>query len=70
MQILTNYVELSVADVAGKMSWDITAKSWEDFPKAQKWFATGEAMAHLEHLYQTNRLNRNFKDGILFYSSK
>lgn len=36
--------------VAALMHWDIKAKSWEDFPKAQKWFATGEATAHLEYL--------------------
>ncbi len=35
---------------AALMSWQIRAKSWEDFPRGQKWFATGEALAHLVHL--------------------
>lgn len=37
-------------DTASKMTWDITVKSWEEFPLMQKWFATGEAMAHLRYL--------------------
>ena len=32
------------------MTWDINAKSWDDFPLMQKWFATGEALAHLRFL--------------------
>lgn len=35
---------------AAHMSWDINCSSWEEFPVAQKWFATGEAMAHLRYL--------------------
>ena len=68
--ILTAGGEQSVADVAGKMTWDIKAKSWADFPKAQKWFATGEAMAHLEHLYCMQQINRTQKDGKLLYNIK
>jgi glyoxylase-like metal-dependent hydrolase (beta-lactamase superfamily II) len=36
--------------VAAKMSWDIVSDSWDLFPVSQKWFATGEAMAHLKYL--------------------
>ena len=36
--------------VAAKMSWDITYDSWDLFPLRQKWFATGEAIAHLKYL--------------------
>ena len=32
---------------AAGMSWRIRARSWDDFPIMQKWFATGEAIAHL-----------------------
>ena len=37
-------------EVASKMSWDIKCDRWEDFPLAQKWFATGEALSHLRYL--------------------
>jgi glyoxylase-like metal-dependent hydrolase (beta-lactamase superfamily II) len=36
--------------VASEMSWDILCDSWDLFPVSQKWFATGEAIAHLKYL--------------------
>jgi hypothetical protein len=36
--------------VAAEMTWDIEYDSWDQFPLQQKWFATGEAMAHLRYL--------------------
>ena len=57
----------SAAQVAARMKWEIRAKSWEDFPKAQKWFATGEAAAHLEYLFNTGRISRENVDGTLHY---
>ena len=43
-------------EIAGKMTWSIRSKNWETFPPAQRWFAVGEAMAHLKHLVVTNRV--------------
>lgn len=40
----------SAYDVASGMTWDIKFDSWNDFPVAQKWFATGEALSHLRFL--------------------
>jgi glyoxylase-like metal-dependent hydrolase (beta-lactamase superfamily II) len=37
-------------EVASQMSWDIICDSWDLFPVSQKWFATGEAIAHLQYL--------------------
>lgn len=61
---------MTVRMVTKAMSWDISAKTWDDFPKSQKWFAAGEAHAHLEHLYHQGHLLREEKDGILYYSLK
>lgn len=36
--------------VASMMSWDLTYESWGQFPVPQKWFACGEAIAHLKYL--------------------
>jgi glyoxylase-like metal-dependent hydrolase (beta-lactamase superfamily II) len=36
--------------VASQMTWDLDCDSWEEFPLAQKWFATGEAISHLRYL--------------------
>ena len=38
---------LNAYQVASRMTWDIRADSWADFPLNQKWFATGEALAYL-----------------------
>jgi len=40
----------SAFQVASQMSWDILYESWDLFPSWQKWFATGEAIAHLKYL--------------------
>lgn len=43
--------ELQTAfQVASRMTWDLDCDSWEEFPRQQKWFATGEAIAHLRYL--------------------
>ncbi len=40
----------SAYQIAAGMSWDLDYASWDQFPVAQKWFATGEAIAHLRWL--------------------
>jgi glyoxylase-like metal-dependent hydrolase (beta-lactamase superfamily II) len=47
---------LSAYEIASKMIWDIDLDDWERFPVAQKWFATGEASSHLEHLRVLGRI--------------
>ncbi len=49
------------------MQWDIRAKSWDDFPVAQKWFATGEALAHLQYLEQNNLIKRELVESRYYY---
>jgi glyoxylase-like metal-dependent hydrolase (beta-lactamase superfamily II) len=44
--------------VASRMTWDIDSESWEAFPVAQKWFATGEAISHLRYLEEDGKLLR------------
>ncbi|MDR1603483.1 MAG: MBL fold metallo-hydrolase [Gracilibacteraceae bacterium] len=58
------------AQVASQMDWDLTFKTWADFPPAQKIFATGEALAHLTHLTFTGRLQTELRDGVVYYSKK
>ena len=50
VKILSNKESCTVRDVTKDMHWDISSKNWDEFPKSQKWFAAGEAHAHLEHL--------------------
>jgi glyoxylase-like metal-dependent hydrolase (beta-lactamase superfamily II) len=60
---------LSSYETAGLMSWDIVAKSWDDFPVMQKWFATGEAIAHLRYLENKDCIRREMVDGKIFYTT-
>ena len=46
------------------MTWNIRSRSWDDFPLAQKWFAVGECIAHLDHLRRQGRLQREQQDGV------
>ena len=55
---------------ASEMTWDIVAKSWNDFPVMQKWFATGEAIAHLRYLEDKEIISREMRDGKIFYSAE
>lgn len=52
----------SAFEVASKMTWDIKCDSWNDFPVAQKWFATGEAISHLRFLEEKSLVTRENKD--------
>ncbi|MBN1470830.1 MAG: MBL fold metallo-hydrolase [Syntrophaceae bacterium] len=49
---------LSAYDIAAGMTWDIDCDSWEQFPITQKWFAVGEAIAHLLYLESEGQVKR------------
>ncbi|HPO04137.1 MAG TPA: MBL fold metallo-hydrolase [Bacillota bacterium] len=67
-QALRKYGKSTVRTVTKQLHWDIRSKNWDDFPKAQKWFAAGETHAHLEHLRALGEAAMEEKDGILYYS--
>jgi glyoxylase-like metal-dependent hydrolase (beta-lactamase superfamily II) len=56
-------------ETASRMSWDIVARSFEDFPIMQRWFATGEAIAHIRYLEHKGLIRRETVDGRILYSS-
>jgi glyoxylase-like metal-dependent hydrolase (beta-lactamase superfamily II) len=55
--------------VASRLTWSIRAKNWEDFPVAQKWFAVGEALSHLDYLVEAKKIRRTMHDGIAVYEA-
>jgi len=57
----------SAYQVASEMTWDINCDTWEDFPLPQKWFAGGEAMAHLTFLQGLGRVIREKREGRYFF---
>ena len=54
--------------VASQMTWDFASNSWDDFPMAQKWFATGEANAHLRYLEEQGAIERSEQNGRLAFT--
>jgi glyoxylase-like metal-dependent hydrolase (beta-lactamase superfamily II) len=53
---------------ASQMTWDIDCSRWEDFPVPQKWFATGEALAHLLYLERAGKVKRGWRDRRAYFS--
>lgn len=60
--------EYSVRDITSKLSWRIKADGFDNFPPAQKFFASGETMAHLYKLVCEGRLNRTTRDGVFYFT--
>jgi glyoxylase-like metal-dependent hydrolase (beta-lactamase superfamily II) len=47
---------MNAFQIASQMTWDLKAASWDEFPVAQKWFATGEAISHIKYLCNENKI--------------
>lgn len=54
-------------ELAGHMTWKIRASSWADFPVAQKWFAVGECMSHLDRLMAEGVVRKELVEGKAAY---
>ncbi len=54
--------EKDAFQVASEMSWDIVCDSWDLFPVSQKWFATGEAIAHLKYLKEKGIIRAGMRE--------
>ncbi len=60
--------EKDVYQIAPHIKWDIIAKTWEDFPPQQKWFAFGEALAHVRYLEGQGKVQRRSQNGTIKYA--
>ncbi len=56
--------------VASKMSWDIDYELWRQFPTTQKWFAFGEAVAHLKYLEEKGKIRKEMQRRKVVFSLK
>lgn len=68
LRIVKENPGLTACDIAGKMTWKIRARSWEEFPLVQKWFAVGECMSHLDYLKKRGLICRERGDKNWHYS--
>lgn len=67
LNILSYGQALTAWDIAAGMTWRIKARNWTEFPSPQKWFAVGEAMAHLDHLIALGQVEREFDGEVYRY---
>lgn len=68
MKVLQAKHILCPYDLAGYMNWNIRAKSWEEFPLTQKFFALGETMANLVYLESKGLVERDIIQGKIYFS--
>jgi len=61
---------LNAYHIASKMTWDIDCETWEEFPPAQKWFAVGEAIAHLQYLENASKVKRYITGKHIVFSAR
>ena len=54
---------LTAYEIAGRMSWSIRSRNWEEFPLTQKYFAVGEALSHLDYLAVRGKVESRMIDG-------
>jgi glyoxylase-like metal-dependent hydrolase (beta-lactamase superfamily II) len=53
---------------ASKMEWSIQARTWDDFPPGQKWFAVTEALAHIDYLIYMGKAGVGENNGVEQYT--
>lgn len=71
LSILQKEGSMNAFQVASRMSWDIIYDSWNQFPITQKWFATGEAIAHLKYLAEKGMVKKEMRgENIVFSLNK
>lgn len=58
---------MTAYEVASHMTWDMTYRHWDEFPPPQKWFAVGEAIAHLRYLEGRGAIGRAERQGRIVY---
>ncbi len=55
-------------EVASQMEWDVIYEAWDMLPVSQRWFATGEAIAHLKYLEGERKIEKKVRDRRIVYS--
>lgn len=67
LEILRREPGLTAYQIAGRMRWSIRCRAWADFPVTQKFFAVGEALAHLDYLEVRGQVERRNRAGTYEY---
>jgi glyoxylase-like metal-dependent hydrolase (beta-lactamase superfamily II) len=59
---------LNAYEVAAEMTWSMRGITWDEFPTPQKWFASNEALSHLDHLAALGEVVRIRENGAIRFS--
>ena len=68
MDIVCREPDLTAYEIAARMQWKMRGKDWSEFPSHQKWFAVGEAVAHLKYLMGEEMIEKNKSSGVFRYT--
>jgi glyoxylase-like metal-dependent hydrolase (beta-lactamase superfamily II) len=60
-------VPAALYDVARQMSWRTSASSWDQMSPYERYFAIGEALAHLRHLEVTGEVEEVSREGQVLF---
>ncbi|MGA1793375.1 MAG: MBL fold metallo-hydrolase [Thermoplasmatota archaeon] len=53
--------------IASGMTWDMSYENFDDFPIMQKWFALGEAIAHIRFLETRGMVQKRSEGSAIYY---
>ncbi len=59
---------MSPMQIAAGMTWDLTYRTFAEFPAQQKWFAGGEAVAHIRYLEEKGQVRHEDTGGQILYA--
>ena len=65
--ISKNDYPMNAYEIAQNMQWNLRGQSWNEFPINQKWFAMGEALAHLDYLVNDGQISKKMDDKNTIY---
>lgn len=68
-QVIRRLGKARLYEITGNMTWKIRASSWDEFPPAQRWFALGECLSHIDHLKKMNRITQHEEGGRIWYEA-
>lgn len=60
---------MNAYQVASYMHWELSYDAFEQFPDYQQWFATGEAIAHLQHMAKLGQIECIRKEDKILYQT-
>jgi glyoxylase-like metal-dependent hydrolase (beta-lactamase superfamily II) len=58
---------LNAWEIGSRLTWNLAATGWDQYPPFQKRFAVMETIAHLEHMHWQGQVDRILNDGHVLY---